>query len=793
MVRGRAVLATTNTQALQSASKITAFIRPIGSNHKVFYSVEVTINHESSTSRLENHRVRPDDILNWVSLIELTRFEHLQFLDEQAREKAKSSRRQQRRAGRRPSSIRPLGPVEETEVSANDDPRDATTTSSTPYLPQKRPRGRPRKQFFSVQIRPALEEDVGSSSAPTISRKRRRGSSESSLDSDQIAPNHQGNEVNNLASAANNRRRRGVDFEHVSLPQVTKRVKKSEHQIFSMSSDFGVKIPTVPTFPTSRETLACSSGSPRRSASEELVSDPIIPYSDRENSDAQSPDRRSVADRGTSTSAASGFMDDISQRRSSAIASTRPPLDPDASDENALADVSSEEDELATLETGLYATPRNRLQQQTTSSPRTTVRISKPPLSVTSSSSGQEYISIPLRGREASLDLGDPSSSEDSMRQSPFRLQSRSSPHRDVTAENQLIDQSSDSMINSPNRLQNRPAESHRPTSEIEIVELSSDEASNENKDFDQSVAGDESEPESEATVGDPATEPEDTHADLVIPSIPLSQSFRNHASSVSSEEFTNVVVQRSEAQATTRRAHLNASETQTSHNVLDGTSRSDRWERNPTIRPCNQTPVQRAFNIPIQSTSEDSEDFSRPRRRRPGKHAATDQLHATTFPQQQYRSGRNDIKSKQPEQGVHPVRPPNPFHQFSKYPQHPTQADSLASMGAGQVFPSTSIAQRRSAASSASVVDTSAQKNPYGRPLPLHPVTPPVALGYKNITHMDIDANGVKSRSTTRKRSRQSMTPLFPRRAIVPDLLGSNGSPSKRKEKILSTQQFQA
>lgn len=786
-------MATTNTQALQSASRITAFIRPIGSNHQVFYSVEVTINHESSTSRLETHRVRPDDILNWVSLIELTRFEHRQFLDEQAREKGKSSRRQQRRAGRRPSSIRPLGPVEETEVSANDDPRDVTTTSSTPYPAQKRPRGRPRKQLFSVQIRPAPKEDVGSSSAPAISRKRRRGTSESSLDSDQIAPNHQGNEVNNLASAANNRRRRDVNFEHVSLPQVTKRVKKSGHQTFSVSTDIGVNIPIVPTPPTSREALASSPESSRRSASQELVSDQIFPYSDREDSDVQSPDRRSVPDRVTNTSAAPAFMADISRRRSSAIALTRLPLDPEASDENALADVSSDEDELVILETGLYATPRNRLQQQTTSSPRTIVGISKPPLSATSSSSGQDDISVPLRGREASLDLDDPSSSEDSMRQSPFRLPSRSSPHQHVTAENQLIDQSSDSMINSPIRLQNRPAESHRPTSEIEIVELSSEETSNTNEDFDQSVAEDESESESKVAVDDPATEPEDTHADIVIPSIPSSQSFRNQASSVSSDEFTNVAVQKSEAQATTRRAHLNASEPQTSRNVLNGSSRSDRRERDPAIRPSNQIPTQQGFNIPIQSTSQDLEDFSRPRRRRRGKHTAADQLHTTTSPQQQYRLYRNAIKSKQLEQGVHSVRPPSPFQQFSRYPQHPTEADSLASMGAGQTFSSTSTAQQRSAASFTSVVNNSTQNNPYGRPLPLHPATSPVAVGYKNIPHMDMDTNAATSRSTTRKRCRQSMTPLFPRRAIIPDLLGSNGSPSKRKEKILSTQQFQA
>lgn len=786
VVKERAVLATTNDQTVQSAPTITAFIRPTGCNYGVFYSVDVTINYE-----VETKRVRPDDILKWVSLNELTRFEHRQFLDEQAREKAKFSRRQQRRGGKRPSTIRPLGPVEETEASANDDPLDALTTSSTPYPGQKRPRGRPRgrprKQLFSVQIHPTYEDDVGSSSAPTNPRKRRRGSSESSHSSDQITSIRRRNGVNNHASAG---RRQDANYHHVSLPQVKKRVKKSEYQMFSISSDAEVDNSIVPTSPTLRETLACSPRLSRRSASEELVSDPIFAYSDL---DAQSPERRFAAYRVTKASTASGHLDGISQRRSDAIAPTRLSLDPEASDENALADVSSEEDELATLQTSLHATPRNRLQQPTSLSPRTTIRIGKSPVSVTSSSDGQDDILIPPQGREASLDLGAPSSSEDSMRQSPFRLQSRSNSQQDATAANQTIDASSDSMISSRVRLQNRTAESHRPPGEIEIVELSSNQASDNNKDFDQSVAEDESGAESEATVDDPATEPEDAYADLVIPSIPSSQSFRNQASSVSSDEFTNIVVQKSEARATTRRAHLNASEPQGSRDVLNGTSRSNRWDKNPTISPSNQTPTQRAFNIPIQSRSQDWEDSSRSRRGRRAKHTAANQLHPTTYAQQEHRSYRNTIKSKQSEEETHPIRPQNPFQQFSQHPQHPTQADSLASMGAGQTFPSTSTTRQGQASTSASLVDSSTQSNPYGRPLPLHPVTPPVAFGHKGISHMDNDTNGVTPRFTTQKRSRQSMTPLFPRRAIIPDLLGSNGRPSKRKEKILSTQQFQA
>lgn len=785
VVKERAVLATTNDQTVQSDPTITAFIRPTGCNYGVFYSVDVTINYE-----VETKRVRPDDILKWVSLNELTRFEHGQFLYEQAREKAKFSRRQQRRAGKRPSTIRPLGPVEETEASANDDPLDALTTSSTPYPGQKRPRGRPRgrprKQLFSVQIHPTYEDDIGSLSAPTNPRKRRRGSSESSHSSDQITSIRRRNGVNNLASAS---RRQDANYHHVSLPQVKKRVKKSEYQMFSISSDAEVDSPIVPTSPTIRKTLACSPRLSRRSASEKLVSDPIFAYSDL---DAQSPERRFAAYRVTKASTASGHLDGISQRRSDAIAPTRLSLDPEASDENALADVSSEEDELATLQTSLHATPRNRLQQPTSLSPRTTIRIGKSPVSVTSSSDGQDDILIPPQGREASLDLGAPSSSEESMRQSPFRLQSRSNSQQDATAANQTIDASSDSMISSPARLQNRTADSHRPPGEIEIVELSSDQASDNNKDFDQSIAEDESEAESEATVDKPTTEPEDAYADLVIPSIPSSQK-RNQASSVSSDEFTTIVVQKSEARATTRRAHLNASEPQGSRDVLNGTSTSNRWDKIPTISRSNQTPTQRAFKIPTLSRSQDWEDSSRPRRGRRAKHTAANQLHLTTSLQQQHLSYRNTIKSKQSEEETHPIRLQNAFQQSSQHSQHPTQADSLASMGAGQTFPSISSTRQGQASTSASLVDSSTQSNPYGRPLPLHPVTPPVAFGHKGISHMDNDTSGVTPGFTTRKRSRQSMTPLFPRRAIIPDLLGSNGSPSKRKEKILSTQQFQA
>ena len=747
-IEGAAVLANTNDQHVQTAPRIIAFIRPTGANHRVFYSVEVTTKDESGALSLESRRVKPDDILKRVSLNELTRFEHRQFLDEQAWEKARLTRRRQRRAGRRPSTIRPLGSVEETEASANDDPRVGPRTLSTPYPGQKRPRGRPRKQLFSVQIHPAYDEDVGSSSAAANSLKRRRESSISSNGSDQMTSS-QRNGINNLASAGKNSRRRDMNFQHVSLPQVKKRVRKSEHHRFSISSESDVDRPSVPTPTIFRETLAFPSRVSQKSASED-----------------------SMLEKNPST--ASGHLNGISQRIPDAIGSTQLSFDSEASDELALADVSSEEDEL---------------QQPTTSSPQTTIRISIPPASVISSSSGQDDTVNPPPVREASLDLGASSSSEGSMVRSPVRLQSRSSLHQDDTAANSRIDESSDSMISSPVRLQKRTTESHRATGEIEIVELSSDEALAKN----QSFAEDESEAESEAAIDDYATEPEDAYADLVIPSIPSSQSFRNHASSVSSDEFSNVVLQKSEAQATTRRAHLKDSEPKSSRYVLNGTSRSNGRKRNLTTRPSSQTPRQRASNIPIKSKSQDSEDSLRPKRGQREEHAAANQFHATTSPQQQHRLHRDAIKSKQPERKGHSVRPPNPIQQFSHHSLHPTQADSLASMGAGQTFISTPTKKPGRVSTSASLIDSSTQSNPYGRPLPLHPVTPPGTLGHKSVSHMKIDTNGVKSRPTTQKRSRQSMTPLFPRRAIIPDLLGSNGSPTKRKEKILSTQQFQA
>lgn len=793
VIEGIANLATTIVQHVQSISRITAFTRPTGNNHQVFYSVEVTTNHGSSTSTIDSHRVKPDDICKWVSLNELTRFEHRQFLDKQACEKAKLSRRHHRRAGRRPSTIRPLGSVEETEVSANDEHQNALSTVST-----KRPRGRPRKQLFSVQIRPAYEENVNSSSILTHGRKRRRDTSESSHDSDHLTSS-QRKEINNLASASRNPRRANTSFQHVFLPQVKKRVKKSGHRMFSVSSESETDSPSVFTAPTLREASASPPEVSQKRTSEHpmLMKDP---------------------------STALSHFDGLSQRRSDTIPSTQSSLNSEADDEPALAEVSSEEDELATLQMNFNATPRSRLQHATISSPQPTLRKSNPPVSVTSSSNGQDDTIIPLHGREASLDLGASSSSEDSMRQSPVRLQSRSSPYRDGPAGNQTIDESSDSvtsspvrsqprpsespyqaatvanhtidestdsMISSPVRLQAHPAQSHRPNGEIEIVNIASDEDFDEHKDLDQRVVKGDFGAESEATADDAAIELENAYTDLVIPSIPSSQSFRNHASSVSSDEFTHVVVQKSEAQATTRRAHLDASEPQGSRDVVNGISRSNRRRQNPAPRLSNQSPTQRAFNISIQSRSQKSEDSSRPGRRRPGEHTAADQLHTTRSPQQQHRSYRSAFMSKQPEQNAH-IRPPNPFQQFSQHPQHPTQASSLASMGAGQTFSSTSTIQHRSATLFTSFVDSSTHNNPYGRPLPLHPVTPPGTLGYNSISHTDIDTDGVKSRSTSRRRSRQSMTPLFPRRAIIPDLLGSKESPSKRKEKILSTQQFQ-
>lgn len=802
VVKRSAVLSTRNDEVVQSVPRLTAFIRPTGSNHRVFYTVEVTINHDSGGCSIEEHRVRPDNILNWVSLTELTRFEHLEFLDEQARESSKLLRQRQRRARKRPSTIQPLGPVEETEASTNDDSQDAFKASSTPHPGLKRPRGRPRKQLFSVQIHSAYKKDRGSLAVPTISHKRRRESSEFAHGSDEIISNLQRDEVNKLVSSGKSSRRQDANFQHVSLPQVKKRVKKSEYRMFSISSQSDVNGPSVPAFPTlSREAPASAPSVSQRSASEDsmleidpfMIYNPVIAYSDHDGLDAQFPKRLSVANGVDDVVAASSNSADLTQRRSDAITPTDVSPDPQSSDENALADVSSDEDELADLQTQFNATPTNRLPQPTNTTPRTTIRISKRPLSVISSSGGQEDISIPPQGREASLDLGAPSSSEESMRQSPFRIQTRPSPHQDATAANQIIDQSSDSMMSSPMRLQSRPVESHRPTVETEVVELSSDEASDKNKDSDQSVVEDESEAESEATIDHHATEPEDAYADLVIPEVLSSQSFRHQASSVSSEEFTNVVLQQSEAQATTRRAHVNTLEVQGPRGIPNGTSRPKTRNEHPIIRSSDRAPIQRTLNIPIQSRAQDSEVSSGRRRGQPQKPAAAKQLHTATSPQQQHRLHRNAINTRQPKQEAPPMRLPNPFQQFSQNLHAPTQADSLASMGAGQTFTSKPTTQHRRGSSAASLVDSSTHNNPYGRPLPLHPVTPPIAVGHSRSSHVNTDTNGVKVRSTTQKRSRQSMTPLFPRRAIIPDLTASSGSPTKRKEKILSTQQFQA
>lgn len=170
-----------------------------------------------------------------------------------------------------------------------------------------------------------------------------------------------------------------------------------------------------------------------------------------------------------------------------------------------IADVSSAEDELSALHARFKAAPRPAKDSQFKSSPMAIRTTDGPqPLGDTSSddsSTANEELSNTAEGRQQSLDLLDPSSqlvskdSSDSLRATPARLESSS-------------------------------------TTEDE------DEDEDKNEDEDEDEDGDE----------EASTVP-------VMPDFPSSPEYNNRESSASSDEFTNVVIQRSEAAATKRRA----------------------------------------------------------------------------------------------------------------------------------------------------------------------------------------------------------------------------------------------
>lgn len=223
-------------------------------------------------------------------------------------------------------------------------------------------------------------------------------------------------------------------------------------------------------------------------------------------------------------------------------------------------------------------------------------------------------------------------------------------------------------------------------------------------------------------------------------------------------------------------------------HDIIDLVSDEESGQDVNTDRSlANGKSTQWTFLSNPEAGSPDAGSASKRKRGRPSKHASP--IRVTPLPQRQEHmsphSAFRDLGLKMP---ISSPRPSNPFQRFARERQQPLGDDTLASMGAGETFlASTTIQQLQ-----ASNRDPTTQDNLYGQPLPLHPVTPSASLD--NISHYSRRTNGddTQSKTSSQRRERKSMTPLFPSAAIVPDLAAINGTPSKRREKILSTQQFQ-
>ena len=771
---------------------------PTDKNHGVTFSVEVA-SHEQDRSSNTTHNIVVDDILKWVSLDELTRFEHARFAEEQRSEKARPLRKSSGRPRKNPSSLQPLGHVDETEVTTSGDEEEVTTSSSSialkrprsshPMIVSATKRGRPRKNPVQPLNRVndiESEENFGAPASPTNPRKRSRQPDEIPIHSRVAVVIDQSDNLATSGSSGRLSRRHGQSIEHIALPQVKKRAKKMEQELFSISSDSSQQQPPMlsPKVMISQgDTLASKSHFSKMKTGEdsdepEMIYNPVIAYDDGQQEEELIPvptkSRASKAPKSalsTSDRVPKTRINGDNPTHSIRSETTKPGLqlsDVDVNNDAQMADISSADDELAALHSQFQITSRKkRPQLSVTSTPQTAIRRSHQRLTNDKSrrdalpSSSSENSEIPPNGREVSIDLGASSSSQDSMRRSPVHLQ-RQPVSQGVIDQNE--DQSSDSLIVSPVRLQRPSASGPPPTAIADVVELSGDEALNQSSEY-QDAKQDE----------------HDVYANLEIPDIPSSQSFRGHHSSSSSDEFDNVVVQRSEAKATSRRANLNASVSQHPHDTANGRPTSTTSRQAPSVTPSRHEqpqPESAKGQSQLQSSAHSS---TKSKRDRPRKGQTPSY---NTFTSSHQRLPSQQKQAKQPS-FIHPTNPLQPFSS-----QRPA-SNSLASLAAGQAFPTSTTTQMLRSHPSASSQNPNSQIHPYGEPLPLHPVTPPTAPNF-NTNDINSTDNRSKSKPTTQKRQRQSMTPLFPSAAIVPDLTPTNGSPSKKKSMILSTQQFQ-
>ena len=763
---------------------------PTSLDHGVFFTVQVKSG--LGPSHFTTHHVKSDDILQWVSLDELTRFEHNQSLEEQRLKSHQALLKRQRRSRLRPATIEPLGLTEETEDSTTEDADHDMMPPQISLASSKRPRGRPRKQPFSTPttLYQSLADERESLilSTPTFAaRKRLRD-----VEERRHLPTKPGSTSQRPSPRA------VQNFEHVAIPQVKKKVAEGvQNDLPAHLRVIGRQPPSATVSPMEQlphRTLTSdssnSSPSSQSSASEvlerpEMIYNPIIAYSDPDDIEEVpsyqkrpgSSKRSKVASPSSHASKTSyNLPNDDNQGYFSRA---------DGIEDDPMTDISSV-DELAALHAQFRATPRNRLKGLLTGDPPYALRTSKqsldqsPSLSNASSSSDTDRFEIPIGGREASMDPQAPSSSQDSMRQVPVRLQRP--PTVGGSVEPFTNDISSDSMIVSPVHLQRRLQGSLPSGSKDEIIEISSDDATNSRADKHYTAV--EKDPIMNGFLDPRGTAKRNVKMDEHKPNIPSQQSFQGYESSASSDESTNVVAQSSNAKATKRRAHRQIFEFRNADVTSNGRPTPDSSRRR-LAAPCfNQTPTQRSFAIPIQSNPHATETMLT-ETKSDGAIKDTEPPRSTTPSRQQTPRSSASVFN-QPT----PVRPSNPFPVFSRHRRPSAQAHSLASMGAGEPFPTTP--KLHQSLTPASNPHPYTERNPYGKPLPLHPPAPPAAVNSAASSKAHTQSNSNSADSKLHSRKKQSMTPLFPSAATIPDLTPHDKSPNKKKPHIVSTSQFQ-
>lgn len=709
-------------------------------------------------------QIRPHDILDWVSLDELTRFEHKTWLEDQVVAKAKLRDKQLRRSRFFPGPIQPIGPVNdnETDLSTDEQIDEAHVLSSAPGL--KRPRGRPRKQPLHVNVSESIAKSSGYIGAvsPTFINKN-------------ACPRFMDSEVHPLPADTSRtgfvqrHSRRTQAINHIFLPQVKKRIPKITLNA-SVSSSSASHLP-VPLVVISNRTASEKVASSRQLSpctSESNASDVVGSDLEDARTDLSLPENSTLF-KVQKTTPPPNDVDQSFSGRPKRPSLGQQPLSVDSSDDRSMGDALSSEDELAAFDSQFDATPMNHSHLKIARTPLTAVRaaddefIHRHQTALSSPVSQAEDIRVPPGGRKASLDLGARSSSEDSLKENPITLWRRElTDNNNANTESHSEDSSSDSMAAKPIRVQRRPIdEPDLPDfNGININHISHKNSSKQTRDHRPIASANETGSDGDAQrVGD-AIQDQSEDEFYEIPNLPSSQSFQRDDSSDTSDDLIGAVVQKSEAKATSKRAARINPELPQTRVTLNGYLKLDRAHQRATAAATVLTPRQQNLQVSITPSPPTSARVSHNKRDKFDHHVTSYDSTQIPRPQDKKDSTKRILK----------------------------QAGALASMGAGETFPATTpLTQLRNPLVDPPFV-LNAEDNPWGQPLPIHPVAPPVPAQSDN-------ADGVsKSKpSTTRKRLRQSMTPLFPRAAKAPDLTPNHGNSSKRKQPILSTQQFKA